>query len=136
MTSLEILSMAGMSVVFAFIELIIDRDLDKAFKADGDVTELENDLLHGKFMYVRGFVLLLISMNFTQGITMMGAGVIFCASVFWLIFDILAAKMWLNKEWHYLGTTSKIDGWMKTPWHLIIKTILILAFGAILLHGW
>lgn len=117
------------SVVIALIEVTYDRDLDKAFKEDGVVTQQEFDLLHRKWLPARGFMIFMSSFAMTGDMIMLGLAIIFCSAVFWLVFDILAAKMWLGKKWNYIGEREKFQ---KT--HLIIKFSIIL-LSAYLIHA-
>jgi hypothetical protein len=113
-----------MTALAAFAEMIHDKELDEIFKMDGVVTEREHNFIHKRFLPIRFLLLLSIAVISGETITEILVNLFLSISVFWFLFDLLCAKLWLKKDWDYVSPRYNP---FYVKYHLFIKLALILA---------
>jgi hypothetical protein len=92
------------TVVFSWIEMRFDQRSTVVFDEDGVRSESEQKIIHEYYLPIRGLVLVLIPLaadmrELLPWVCLVGFG---CA-MFWIVFDIFCAVVWLGKPWYYAG---------------------------------
>lgn len=142
---------AGVLVVLmlSLWEVYIDKKLKKVYQKFIQQWRLQDNLMDKYKMYNkaahelqtpwRGVILLMFSViavgydpaDSWWCILKIVNYFIYIAAVYWIIFDILANKLWLGVEWHYIGSTAKTDTKFKSKVAHFAAKIALLLFGGV-----
>jgi len=92
------------TVIFAWIEMQFDKRSTVVFDLDGVRSEEELKIIHEYYLPIRGLVLILIPLVADmRELWPWVALCLFGAALFWIVFDIFCAVVWLGKPWWYTG---------------------------------
>lgn len=130
--------------ILALYEVYVDKNLKKIYQKFILQWRLQDHLLDKYKMYnasvhklqtpFRGVILLLFSVIVAGYagkdwwvLIRIGIYFVYVASVYWIVFDILVNRLWLNMPWHYIGKTAELDKKFKSKVaHFSMKTAVLL----------
>ena len=90
--------------IHSLMEMNFDKRACEVFDIDGTRTDQELAIIHGNQLPIRGLLItcmtLVADMQYLLN-TLALLGVSLC--LFWILFDIFCAVIWLGKPWYYAG---------------------------------
>lgn len=117
------------TLIYSWMEMRFDQRSTVVFDLDDTRSLEEQKIIHEYFLPIRALALVMITTagdmsSFLNWIPLLG----FTLFLFWIIFDILCAVVWLGQPWYYVGDPPPINPYLFFLIKLSLMTICLLTY--------
>lgn len=116
------------TAIHSYMEMNFDKRATEVFDEDDERTDEELKIIHKNQLPIRG--LLLVMTTFAADMRYLAPTIMLicvAACIFWILFDIFCAVIWLGKPWYYVGDPPPMN-----PYAFFALKVIALAIFTLL----